>query len=159
MGYYVRLTEANAVLPAGNFDEAYKRLCDLNSHDEWKKGGSSTGAKWFSWMDENYPEVCQTAEQILRAVGYDIAVLEDGSLAICDYDNKNGCEDVFIYAIADLLKAGYMLWRGEDGAHWRWTFGDGKPMMAANGQVTWDNAEEFQPTNWPELYASWGLRP
>ena len=158
MGYYVTLIDANAVLPAAALDEAYKRLCDLNKRDELKKGGSSSGEKWFSWMPTDYPEQHTTAAEILGAVGFSLYDNGAGGLGVYEYDNKTGCEDVFIWAIADLFEAdNYMTWRGEDGLQWRWQFGGGQPMRYSNGSVVWNEESLYEPINWPAMYASWGL--
>lgn len=66
MGYYVRTTYSSAFIPKENLDKAYEAMCALNTtHDHEKRGGSwSAGEqqkKWFSWMDENYPETCEDA--------------------------------------------------------------------------------------------------
>ena len=71
MGYYVQIVESNARIPAANLKAAYEKMCALNvTHDHAKRGGSySDGkqtAKWFSWMDANYPETCKDAKEVLE---------------------------------------------------------------------------------------------
>jgi hypothetical protein len=66
MGYYVRIVNSTARIPAANLDRAYQRMCALNhTHDHVKRGGSWGGgkqtAKWFSWMDADYPATCADA--------------------------------------------------------------------------------------------------
>jgi len=123
MGYYVSLDEADWLIPTKKIGAAYKAMCDLNSCDQLKSGGSYSGGKqtnkWFSWMDENYPETCTDAEAVLQALGFDTEVTYEG-LRIESYDNKAGDEDRFIAAIAPFSREGsFLVWRGEDGHLWR----------------------------------------
>ena len=71
MGYYVRIIKSTAFVPAENLDRVYDIMCSLNeTHDHEKHGGSWSGTKrtekWFSWMDENYPETCKDAQAIFN---------------------------------------------------------------------------------------------
>jgi hypothetical protein len=140
MGYYVTLTESNAVIPANKLDEAYKLLCALNERNDLKSGGVGGWTRgetpegetpidgphdkvWFSWMDWNYPETCPDAKSILKHVGFDVYVI-DGDLTFGGYDDKTGCEDVFVAALAPVLasddnRAPQFVWRGEQGEFWR----------------------------------------
>lgn len=146
MGYYVSLTDTNANIPADKLDEAYKLLCDLNQRNDLKTGGVSGWTHgrtpegetpidgphdkiWFSWMDWNYPETCKDAAAVLEKVGYEIYFTDDGTLVFGGYDNKTGCEDEFIKALAPVLVSAddqpvQFVWRGEDGSLWRHLFTD-----------------------------------
>ena len=155
MGYFVEITEAYATLPQANWDEAYKRLCELNDHDEWKRGGSFGGETrevWYSWMPTNYPAEATTARQILEMVGYEIEDAWAGDWKIVGYGNKTGCEDLFFWAISDLFFDGHIHWMGEDGERWRWEFGNGKKMTVHDLISYYDpNGEPFVPMNWNEI--------
>jgi len=123
MGYYVQIVESNYTIPVENLDQAYKAMCELNSHDDLKRGGSWDGGKttavWFAWMEENYPETCSTAKQIFEQIGFEVDVLEDGSLVLANYDNKTGQEDLFLEAVRPFATAGGgILWEGEDRDRW-----------------------------------------
>jgi hypothetical protein len=153
MGYYTEIRDSDAVLPASNLAEAYKRLCDLNQRDELKSGGSySKGEqtqRWFAWMKADYPDHHSNAKSILEEVGYGVEELENGDLVVNYYSNKTGCEDTFIWAISDLFKAhSHMVWMGEDGDYYRWEFGGGDKMISQTGRLTWSESETFEPTNW-----------
>lgn len=143
MGYYVHVRESNAIIPAENLDEAYRRMCALNvTHDHLKRGGSYSGgrmtAKWFSWMDENYPETCKDAAEILEALGFECDSTDAGGLDVMYYDNKSGQEDLFISAIADLFVPGsFIHWQGEDGEQYRWEFDEGG-MTVKNATLIWE---------------------
>ena len=124
MGYYVTLTHANFVIPPENLDAAYKAMCDLNvTHDSQKTGGAWSGgkqtAKWFAWMDANYPETCEDAAEIFKELGFDYYLWDDGSLEIQGYDRKIGNENLFIEAAGRFANEGWFLhWRGEEGEQW-----------------------------------------
>ena len=148
MGYYVHIEDANCKLPAKNYALAYWRMCDLNKHDEWKRGGSQT-EKWFSWMLPNYPETCKTALEILEELGFDVEDQEDG-LAIYGYDNKSGQEELFLASISDLLVAmdgmydsgnkPFIVWRGEDDMVWKDIYGE-KDVKQLSGRVVFEESE------------------
>ena len=137
MGYYVEITDSTFTIPTANLDEAYRRMVALNDDDDLKRGGTfgreaidpakraALGYhpdRWFSWMDPNYPAKCADAEAIIRELGFECG-MEDEGLVIYSYDNKSGQEDVFLTAIADLA-TGYIVWRGEEGETWKETYGE-----------------------------------
>lgn len=143
MGYYVEITEAHAVIPKENLDEAYRRLCDLNKQDDLKAGGSWQGGRqigrWFRWMPSDYDETCSDTADILETVGFDFENSDKG-LEITHYDSKTGDEGLFIATIADLfLEESYIDWRGEDGEIWRWVFGGGEQMQISSASVVWND--------------------
>jgi hypothetical protein len=134
MGYYVTLTDTNAVLPKDNLLNAYRRLCALNERNDLKRGGrlgspdvplhGAHPDTWFSWMDWNYPDVHPDAEAILRAVGFNFYTDYNGNLVFTGYHNKTGCEQVFVDAISQYLASSddrpvQFVWTGEDNAVWR----------------------------------------
>jgi len=137
MGYYVRIEDSNAKIKRENLAEAYMRLCNLNKRDDLKRGGSwsedKQQKKWFSWMDENYPETCKDAEAILEALGFDVSI-ENDAVHIVGYDNKTGQEELFMKTIGDLVE-GEIEWSGEDGARWKWVFDQG--MITLSGKVVY----------------------
>jgi hypothetical protein len=150
MGYYVTLEGNNAYIRKDKLDEAYAILCELNQHNELKRGGSFPRDEeiagphegvWFSWMEWNYPETCADAAAILGQLGFELEDDGNGGISFLFYDNKTGSEDVFIAALAPVLSSGdddapWFEWRGEDGAHWRQIVSDGV-MKIQQPQVTW----------------------
>jgi len=125
MGYYVQIESSTFMLKKEDYEEAYKAMCALNQFDRVKRGGSmyydeDTGDKkenkWFSWMLPNYPDVHNTAIDILTELGFEINTSETG-LEIGGYDNKTGQEDLFLEAICPWA-TGNIEWLGEDGARW-----------------------------------------
>jgi hypothetical protein len=132
MGYYVTLTESSFRIPHKNLDEAYKRMCELNKHDDLKRGGSfggdGTSEKWFSWMDANYPETCTNAAAIFEDLRFEIEIT-DTHLVLARFDCKYGQEELFLAAISDLAEPGsQMYWEGEDNQRWMFTYGGKTPI-------------------------------
>ena len=150
MGYYVNLIDTNAYIPKDKLEEAYKILCELNNHNELKRGGRGPRDKrldaegphdgiWFSWMDWNYPETCADAAAILAQVGFELSDEESGDLRIMFYDNKTGCEQVFAAALAPVLASHddqppYLIWVGENHEQWRQIVIDGQ-MVTQDGEI------------------------
>ena len=132
------------MLPHKHANLAYWRMCDLNKNDDLKRGGSSTGEKWFSWMDANYPETCKTALDVLVELGFDVEEGDEG-LVIYAYDNKSGQEELFLEAISDLLRTvdnknsslnkPFIVWRGEDDMVWKDLYGE-KKVRSLQGTIT-----------------------
>jgi hypothetical protein len=136
MGYFVKIAESTYHIPASNVDEAYNRFVKLNDDDSIKRGGGGHNkwdvgmddprpnglpfhpAKWFSWMDYDYPSECKNAAEVLIALGFEVMTGEDGEgIFITGYDNKSGQEDIFLDSIFDLSR-GSIAWIGEDDAIW-----------------------------------------
>lgn len=154
MGYNVNTTESNFVLRSGNFEAAYSAMCRLNQRDDLKTGGcwgpsdinAKDGrpdgmdhhpAKWFSWMDANYPAKCKTVADILTDLGFEFDQDEDG-IYDPQYNNKSGSEELFFEAIAPFIKdESFICWRGEDGEEYRWFFKDGKMIVQSVIHKVW----------------------
>ena len=154
MGYYVTLEDSNLIIPSANLASAYDALCALNNDNtlksgwrgDWRNNEHNDGPDprvWFSWMEWNYPEVYDTAEGILDALGFEMGTLPDGSLEFYSYDNKTGNEDVFLAALAPYVVSGddrepQAVWRGEDGLVWRQIVIDGA-MVVQSGRLTFES--------------------
>ena len=145
MGYNVFIEESTFQIPAENLDEAYNRMCQLNFTvpNKHNNGGSypdknnapEFGAHkscWFSWMECNYNEECNNAEEILQQLGFYTSTDEDGNLHIDGYDSKTGQEDLFLKAISSLSK-GYIIWEGEDDEVWGETYGGEEVIVKSQG--------------------------
>lgn len=147
MGYYVQTEKMKVVVPKENLETARERMCELNTHDEYKRGGDGQ-KRWFSWLDDNYTEA-ETAEEILNMVGYSTLQSETG-LLITGYNDKTGCEDLFLWSISDLCEPqSFVEWQGEDGERWLWEFGGGLRVKQSNAKITYENPVEFVPYVWP----------
>lgn len=155
MGYEIYTTDQNFFLSKDYFEPAYKAMCKLNDLDNFKRGGSSGGngvsskdprpdgmnyhpAKWFSWMDANYPETCKTAVEILEMLGFQCGYDSDGNINGLYYNSKMGQEDLFLQVIAPYVGDGcYINWTGEDDEYWQYRFKDGV-MTHHDGRVVFD---------------------
>lgn len=157
MGYYVTLTNTNAVVPTANLADAYQAVCRLNERNDLKRGGSGAYAfgrtpegedpiegphdkVWFSWMDWNYPETCPDLAAVLRQLGFGFQEHEDG-IVFMYYENKTGAEDFFLETLAPFLTSDdneppMFEWRGEDGALWKQVVVAGV-MMTYEGKVVY----------------------
>lgn len=131
MGYNIRIQKSTAIIIAKNKAEVLQRWKNLNKpeNNHLKNGGSWGGGNkqnyWYSWMDENYDQTCNTCEDILEMMGFDYEVNEIGDISITYYDSKTGQEDLFFNEVADLVE-GKILFIGEDDAAYKWVFQDGK---------------------------------
>lgn len=148
MGYYIDLVDSNAYIPTDKLDEAYEILCELNNHNELKSGGQFPRSDkegphekvWFSWLDWNYPELFDSAQKVLEAVGYDVITYDYG-LRFVGYGDKQGCEQLFFAALAPILASANeeppsVEWRGEDGSLWRILVVGGKALHQ-DAQITY----------------------
>lgn len=141
MGYYVHIVGADVLIPNEHLQAAYEAVCELNNHNELKRGGAYPRGEvkegpnpdnWFPWMDWNYNETCSNLEEVLSQVGYEVFE-EDRGLLIYGYDNKAGAEDIFLNALAPYVRSQHgddvipeILWQGEDGERWIHRFINGK---------------------------------
>ena len=148
MGYYVNATDSVLRIKQENFDHAYRAMCELNWRNDLKRGGSYGPTRpttlpdgpnewiWFSWMPWNYHETLSTMEEILEALGFELDMY-GGELCSVNYDSKTGSEEHFLRAIAPWVEDGsFIVWRGEDGAMWRWLFDNGE-MREQTAKIRW----------------------
>lgn len=138
MGYYVTMTASNLRVPLRHEFVAVDTLKRLNWRNELKHGGCyRPGAEpipagphpdiWFSWMPWNYHELYDRLQPLLECVGFFVQS-EDGYLEIVGYDDKTGCENVFLQALAPFFDRTSgepsSEWSGEDNRAWRVTYAD-----------------------------------
>lgn len=157
MGYYVTSGNCELTIKSENLPRAYELLCELNAHDELKTGGahparyekpadSKSVAKnpnvWFSWMPWNYDERCKSATEILELVGFTVTQDEQGSIVSLSYDDKTGCGQEFMSALAPVVEDGsFIEWQGEEtGDFYRYLFKDGK-MHVQQPFIIWPEVE------------------
>lgn len=150
MGYYVYMTNYNAKIRKSDLGAAYEALCALNSHDELKRGGafghpsgvdkpegsrsvSNSPHRWFSWMDWNYDETCETLEEVLCMLGFHVETDQEGNINIIHYETKAGQEELFFRALAPWVvsswgedETAFIEWYSDNGDEYRWEFTDGE---------------------------------
>lgn len=156
MGYYITTTEADFRIKKENLRKGYELLCELNAHDELKTGGrygsttpkpadsrsvSNSPDKWFSFMDWNYDELCDTLDEILEdQLGFE--VWWSGEPGDSDIDGiwlsaprKSGAEEDFFHALAPVVEDGsYLIFHGEEDDYWRYEFHNGE-MKTLQGYI------------------------
>ena len=159
MGYYVSIIDHNLFIDKKHFGAIYDKMCELNDHDELKRGGGGpvresyegryNPNKWFSWMDYNYPETCSNLQEILNQIGFDIQYDDYGNIAGLSYDNKTGNEDYFLACFAGFVPNGnYIEFLGEEtNDYYRFYYIDNKCLLQrANVEVSYgDSQEELIP--------------
>lgn len=69
----------------------------------------------------------------MTALDFQVSFDDDGNVTDLAYDNKSGQEELFLNAIAPLVKEGsYIGWQGEDGEMWVNVFKGG--VMVTDGR-------------------------
>jgi len=153
MGYYVTLTETNAYIPCDDQPRGYELVCEINNHHTGKVGvlnhcdtPSPHEGEWFSWMPWNYPDLYGTLREVLENVGFDTYTDMDSNLHIRGYDNKTGCEEIFLQALAPVLQGGFgesprFVWIGEDHEMWAQEMHgseDCRELVTKQARITWE---------------------
>jgi hypothetical protein len=93
-------------------------------------GGSAEGNKWvphYAWVENWQIENAENIRDILEAFRY--KPTEDyGDIESLDFDGEKIGDEVFLFGLlAPYVKSGSFLnMVGEDGAHWRWLFKNGR---------------------------------
>jgi hypothetical protein len=125
MGYYIDLTNAEWEIPeTAEVLNALKEM--VTKYHAIKRGGSSNGESWFSWMDDATILNAESAQGIFTELGFETSSTDLG-FTLESYNNKTGQEDVFLAVVAPYCADGsYVEIRGEDGAEWQYSVRDGK---------------------------------
>jgi hypothetical protein len=135
MGYYVFIEESNVCIPADRCEQALYDLNVLNQVNRAKSGfrrwdrqegrpiegeapeyGEHESVH-FSWMPYSFSEFAHVND-VLTAVGFE-TLMVDSHVEIQGYDNKHGCEDMILAAIAKHVVSyddnpPSITWRGEE---------------------------------------------
>jgi hypothetical protein len=125
MGYYIDLTNAEWEIPeTAEVLQALKE--SVTKYHAIKRGGSSNGESWFSWMDDSEILGAETAQTVFIRLGFDTLTTDLG-FTLEGYNNKTGQEDVFLAVVSPFCKDGsYVEIRGEDGSEWQYSVRNGK---------------------------------
>ena len=155
MGYYVRLLEADWVVPENQ--AVFDALASLNKLDgDLKRGGSwgpgDARTYWFSWMPEDYDTKFTTVAEILDALGFEYQVNEEISIetpyptiSITGYDIKTSQVNLLSEARAPFVKnMSYMNWEGEEGERWIYTVINGHLHMS-EGKIVYTDPKPYSP--------------
>jgi hypothetical protein len=143
MGYYITLTDSDWIIP--NTDEVLQALKEMpTKYHALKRGGSTSGESWFSWMNDKAIEDAASPKEIFNLLGFETEDVENG-FKLYGYDNKTGQEDLFLAVVSKFCEDGsYAEWRGEDGNLWKQEVREGR-MFICEGEVVFTHATPFRP--------------
>jgi len=141
MGYYIDLTDAEWEISES--PEALATIREMpTKYHAIKRGGSSNGEKWFSWMNDTEIETTETVQNVFRQLGFDTESV-DGGFKLTGYSSKTGQEDLFLAVMAPFTKDGsYIEWRGEDGELWKFEIHGGR-MFRSESEIIWTNSQPY----------------
>lgn len=141
MGYYVRIDESDWEIKETPESLATVREMPTKYHSI-KRGGSSNGEKWFSWMNDTEIETAESVEHVFNQLGFETEKTE-GGFKLLAYDSKTGQEDLFLAVLAPFTVDGsYISWVGEDDAMWRHIVKNGR-MFIQEADIQWKNATPY----------------
>ncbi|MFZ9728338.1 MAG: hypothetical protein ACO3CD_04935 [Candidatus Nanopelagicaceae bacterium] len=141
MGYYIDLTDAEWEISESPEALATIREMPVKYH-AIKRGGSSNGEKWFSWMNDTEIETTDTVENVFNQLGFETDKV-DGGFKLTAYNSKTGQEDLFLAVMAPFTKDGsYIEWRGEDGELWKFEIHGGR-MFRTESEIVWTNSQPY----------------
>lgn len=142
MGYYVRIESVDWEIKETPEALATIREMPTKFH-HLKRGGSSSGEKWFSWMNDTEIETTETVQNVFDQLGFETQKTEDG-FQLLGYDSKTGQEDLFLAVMAPYTVSGSSIeWVGEDNALWRYHVSEGK-MFVDEATVTWTHSKPYR---------------
>ena len=141
MGYYVSLHSSDWEITESPELLAVLKEMPTKYH-AIKRGGSSNGESWFSWVNDEDFEKATTCEEIINAFGFETSEAQ-GVVSIDGYNNKTGQEDVLLAVLAPFVKEGSeMEWSGEEGERWLYLVRGGK-LALSNETRTWDDPQPY----------------
>jgi hypothetical protein len=130
---------ATFTIPKSKRASALKKLKELMKRTNLMRGGSSTGEKWFSWVETEAVLKATHLSEAMEAFRWPVEHDADGNItAISFAGEKLGEDEHFFGSIAEFVDDGsFIEMSGEDGALWRWIFADGK-VTEKHANVNWD---------------------
>ncbi len=142
MGYHMDQQDTSFRIRKENRILALASVQDLYYAKEKQSGGSSTtGEKWFSWVNMDALKQANCLEDALKAWRWDPTVdSETGDIIDLEFcGEKLGDDAVLFNALAPFVEAGsFIEMRGEDHLIWRWAFKGGK-MQEKMGKVVFED--------------------
>lgn len=148
MGYVVWLPKVDVTIPAHRHADALQALRELNSREDLMGGGHFDGkasiTRHWSFTDPAKVQAADTLEEMLRALRFPVADFDDdGTITDVEFSGEKRGDDKHIWAaLAPFVEpGGEMVWHGEDGRVWRWTF-DGRRMLRSEGIIGFGPEEE-----------------
>jgi hypothetical protein len=108
MGTYIYI-QSEITVKKENEAKAVQAVRDLNKRDDLKRGGSSKGEKWFSWIPEKYEDQIENISDIfVKLHGWEESerVETDDTITYSfHYNDKWGQHEVFFVAMAPYLES------------------------------------------------------
>ena len=146
MGYYVRIESVDWEIK--ETPEALATIREMpKKFHHLKRGGSSSGEKWFSWMNDTEIETTETVQNVFNQLGFETQKTDDG-FQLLGYDSKTGQEDLFLAVMAPYTVSGSSIeWVGEDNALWRHHISEGK-MFVDEATITWTRSTPYRYTHY-----------
>lgn len=141
MGYYVKIEEVDWEITDNSRSLQVIRDMPRKFH-AIKRGGSSNGEKWFSWMNNSTIEEAKSVQDVFNELGFETEKTDKG-FRILAYNSKTGQEDLFLAVMAPWTTPdSYIKWSGEDGAMWLHSIEHNR-MMVQEADITWKNKEKY----------------
>ncbi|MFE6611722.1 hypothetical protein [Amycolatopsis sp. NPDC057786] len=146
MGYDVRLTKGEVVIPAARTSPALNAIRALNQRDDLKSGWSrvdypdGTFGRRPHWAFTDPAEIrsARSLTEMVRAFRYEAMTEPDGEVYGVELigGTRAAGDDVHLWrALAPYVDAGgELIWLGEDDKLQRWSF-DGSTMTVADGRM------------------------
>lgn len=138
MGYYMTQRSSNFTIKKSKFDDALKAIKKLLNNSKQMSGGSSTGERWFSWVETTAFLNAKTLPDALMAWRWKATVSEKTGNIIDLFfiGEKIGDDEVLFNALAPFVERGsYIEMEGEDGNYWKWVFN--KKLTSLEGKVVY----------------------
>lgn len=169
MGTYITIN-ANVVIKPENIDNAVQAVRELNQHDELKRGGSSAGEKWFSWVPEKYEDSINSIEDIFGGLlGFGISKIDspEGYFVYdMSYSDKWGQHELFFIAISpfcEIIEVEHFCDELDyEYQQWKLVLGEDKKMHLLEPEViiNWPEVSDrnivsyktYQPINYPPVW-------
>lgn len=137
MGYYVNQIDSKFHIKKENYDNVLNAIKNTSLEINKMSGGSSSGQKWFSWVDMKELSESKTIFEAFDCWRWEVDEDEFGINNIQFNGEKLGDEQVLFEAIASYVeKDSYIAMVGEDGDNWRWYF-NGEACEEQKGKVVY----------------------
>lgn len=137
MGYCITQRGSHFKMNAENKLPALEALKEIANMTDKMCGGSSSGEKWFAWVDMDYIND-KTLEDAITKWNWHTNNDKEGNITDIYFEGeKLGQEDILFETIAPFVeKNSFIEMIGEDDYMWRWCF-DGKKCIEKTPTIVW----------------------
>jgi len=129
MGYYMDQGDSKFIVKKENFDEALKVIKALKDNTNQMHGGSSsTGEKWYSWVEMSELANAKTLHEAIEAWRWTVELDKEENINEIQFEGEKLGDDLVLFkALAPYVEDdSFIEMHGEDGNTWRWSFCNGK---------------------------------